>query len=471
MAPLPVSSASSVEDEGDHSEASDWLHVYGSDEHVLKALREVLHVSTEDVAIVLEGNVGPQAKFVEGTREELDYLFIVAHELRLEPSTPSISEETSASDELQLIEIQLSLFFFPELRLLVTFGDTNCENAITEVEDLLPPPTVFFLSSLLPAFPTFLLLAQSKRHVKAAQANLRNRRSLLRRDCKERRGIPTLIVVLLDAILDQVAAALRLEELGVTQVAQMFPILNMYGDAMEGLALFVARDPSHEHVQLSNKLKTRVRQIRACTWDARSLFIELSQDMCGCLESSERFDTLIQRWLKDLRREGVEQGLTIGDSTMQIEKEAQSLIDLCVGIETFYTSFQNARMNKTLYALTVATICMMPFQCLTGLFGMNFKNMPELEWDHGYLMFWCIAGLQITLAVCILIYSQRTGHSGPVIVLDEQRLVGGDGRPRVGMSGSKEGESSFLGLRIEPLARIMSGKSAIFRTGRVESVG
>ena len=78
------------------------------------------------------------------------------------------------------------------------------------------------------------------------------------------------------------------------------------------------------------------------------------------------------------------------------------------------TMLQNARMNKTLYALTVATICMMPFQCLTGtktqrevvefdgsltgLFGMNFKNMPELEWDHGYLMFWCIAGLQITLA-------------------------------------------------------------------------
>lgn len=32
MAPLPMSSVSSVEDEGNDGEASDWLHVYGSDE-------------------------------------------------------------------------------------------------------------------------------------------------------------------------------------------------------------------------------------------------------------------------------------------------------------------------------------------------------------------------------------------------------------------------------------------------------
>jgi Mg2+ and Co2+ transporter CorA len=38
------------------------------------------------------------------------------------------------------------------------------------------------------------------------------------------------------------------------------------------------------------------------------------------------------------------------------------------------------------------TLCP-PLQFLTGLWGMNFNpdlgNMPELEWEHGYKMFWC----------------------------------------------------------------------------------
>jgi magnesium transporter len=32
----------------------------------------------------------------------------------------------------------------------------------------------------------------------------------------------------------------------------------------------------------------------------------------------------------------------------------------------------------------------MPPTFLVGLWGMNFKFMPELEWKYGYLIFWIV---------------------------------------------------------------------------------
>jgi len=100
---------------------------------------------------------------------------------------------------------------------------------------------------------------------------------------------------------------------------------------------------------------------------------------------------------------------------------------------------------------------------------MNFKNMPELDWDYGYVMFWCIAGMQIICAVCFLIYSRRTAESGPVIVLDEQRQTGDEERRHARMKEHEGGETPFIRMKLEPLVRMLSGKSAMFRTGKVDS--
>lgn len=61
-------------------------------------------------------------------------------------------------------------------------------------------------------------------------------------------------------------------------------------------------------------------------------------------------------------------------------------------------------MNSTLYTLTAATISIMPMQLLTGIWGMNFDNMPELRWEYGYLMFWMLATFVL---VCALLFIGR----------------------------------------------------------------
>jgi magnesium transporter len=36
--------------------------------------------------------------------------------------------------------------------------------------------------------------------------------------------------------------------------------------------------------------------------------------------------------------------------------------------------------------LTVITVLTMPLMMISTWYGMNFKNMPELQWPHGYLI-------------------------------------------------------------------------------------
>lgn len=68
----------------------------------------------------------------------------------------------------------------------------------------------------------------------------------------------------------------------------------------------------------------------------------------------------------------------------------QAQIHLCETIIAEYDRTAADRVNKILNFLTAITFLIVPFQILTGLYGMNFKIMPELEWDHGYAYFYVL---------------------------------------------------------------------------------
>lgn len=42
-------------------------------------------------------------------------------------------------------------------------------------------------------------------------------------------------------------------------------------------------------------------------------------------------------------------------------------------------------MNNTMKVLTVVTTIFTPITIITGWYGMNFENMPELKWNFGYI--------------------------------------------------------------------------------------
>jgi magnesium transporter len=62
-------------------------------------------------------------------------------------------------------------------------------------------------------------------------------------------------------------------------------------------------------------------------------------------------------------------------------------------------------MNRTMKILTVISAIFLPLTLIVGWYGMNFRNMPELEWEYGYIgvAVLCIA----VVAVCVVFFKKK----------------------------------------------------------------
>jgi Mg2+ and Co2+ transporter CorA len=67
---------------------------------------------------------------------------------------------------------------------------------------------------------------------------------------------------------------------------------------------------------------------------------------------------------------------------------------------------EHEKMNRRLAVLTVFSVIFLPLTLFTGIWGMNFENMPELKAPDAYPM---ALLLMVTVAVVMMCYFQRTG--------------------------------------------------------------
>ncbi|MCI5143640.1 MAG: magnesium and cobalt transport protein CorA, partial [Candidatus Electrothrix sp. ATG1] len=58
-------------------------------------------------------------------------------------------------------------------------------------------------------------------------------------------------------------------------------------------------------------------------------------------------------------------------------------------------------MNEVVKVLTVFSSIFIPLTFLTGIYGMNFRHMPELEWRWAYPVLWILfVAIPAVLLVC-----------------------------------------------------------------------
>jgi magnesium transporter len=58
-------------------------------------------------------------------------------------------------------------------------------------------------------------------------------------------------------------------------------------------------------------------------------------------------------------------------------------------------------MNAVMKTLTIFSAIFMPLTFIVGIYGMNFKYMPELEQPHGYYYTW---GVMVLITIGMILY-------------------------------------------------------------------
>lgn len=82
-----------------------------------------------------------------------------------------------------------------------------------------------------------------------------------------------------------------------------------------------------------------------------------------------------------------------------------SLAEMTVHLREAYEASIDLNLNKIMKIFTVITTIFLPLTLLTGWYGMNFANMPELSWTLGYPAIVCIS--IIIIIFCILFFKKK----------------------------------------------------------------
>jgi magnesium transporter len=76
----------------------------------------------------------------------------------------------------------------------------------------------------------------------------------------------------------------------------------------------------------------------------------------------------------------------IYDHLVRIEMLTLGLRDMAESVLSTYLSSVSNRMNEVMKVLTLIATIFIPLTFVAGIYGMNFVNMPELEWKYGYFI-------------------------------------------------------------------------------------
>jgi magnesium transporter len=89
------------------------------------------------------------------------------------------------------------------------------------------------------------------------------------------------------------------------------------------------------------------------------------------------------------------------DHFARVTELVDSHRDLVTSLLDAHLSMQSNRMNEVMKRLTVISTIMLPLSVIAGVYGMNFRRMPELEWEYGYAF---ALGLMAAVAITVLAY-------------------------------------------------------------------
>jgi magnesium transporter len=170
-------------------------------------------------------------------------------------------------------------------------------------------------------------------------------------------------------------------------VDNYFVILERLGERIESMEEELVAEPTEKTLQQIHSLKRQTTSLRKSVWPLREAASALERSESSLIGKSTHI------YLRDLY-----------DHTIQVIDTVETFRDMVSGMLDIYLSSISNRMNGVMKVLTIIATLFIPLTFIAGIYGMNFKYMPELEWHWGYPLILLVMG---AAAVIMLIYFRR----------------------------------------------------------------
>lgn len=134
---------------------------------------------------------------------------------------------------------------------------------------------------------------------------------------------------------------------------------------------------------------------------------DVRSDLLRVLRIVNQMEELVYRILNDehLKKKHLYFSDT-HDLLLKLKEMIESSQAISTEIRDSYISYNSYRMNKNMMLLTVITAIFIPLTFIVGVYGMNFKYMPELELKYGYFI---VLGILCLIGIIMFIWFKKKG--------------------------------------------------------------
>ena len=166
-----------------------------------------------------------------------------------------------------------------------------------------------------------------------------------------------------------------------------FVILETLGEKIEDLEEELINDPQKSTLTKIYSLKREMLYLRKTVWPLREAISRLERGESDLVTRGTHI------YLRD-----------VYDHTINVLDSLETYRDMLSGMLDIYLSSISNRMNEIMKVLTIITTIFIPLSFIAGVYGMNFKFMPELESEYGYYV---VIFVMFTIGILMLFYFKR----------------------------------------------------------------
>lgn len=172
-----------------------------------------------------------------------------------------------------------------------------------------------------------------------------------------------------------------------TIVDNYFLVLERLGEKIELLEEALVAQPAPPTLREIQKFKNQMIFVRRVVWPLREVISSLGRKESPLVKETTEI------YLRD-----------VYDHVVQVMDTVEVYREMLSGMLDIYLSSVSNRLNSVMKVLTIIATIFMPLTFIAGIYGMNFKYMPELEWRWGYPAVWLVVAF---IGVSMLIYFRK----------------------------------------------------------------